>query len=100
MNIYDKIAKRGVCEVCGVNPRAVNYKKNGKTFYRSKCNTCLKHNSRAAFRCVMCGFVAKFEEQLVPVSTKKADESVCLNCDVVRNKQRVKIDMLKPVADD
>lgn len=100
MNNDEKIAERGLCAVCGVNPRAINYKRNGKTFYRLKCNSCLKHNSRAAFRCVMCGFEAIYEEQLVPVSTKKADESVCLNCDVVRKKQRVKIDMLKPVADN
>ncbi len=94
-----KIAERGLCAVCHVNPRAINYKRNGKTFYRSKCNSCLKHNARSAFRCVMCGFEARYEEQLVPVSTIKADESVCLNCDVIRNKERVIINKLKPIAD-
>ncbi len=99
MQDHTKIVERGLCEVCHINPRAVNYKRNGKTFYRSKCNSCLKHNSRAAFKCVMCGFNAKYEEQLVPVSAIKADENVCLNCDVVRNKKRVRMVKLKPVAD-
>ncbi len=94
-----KIAERGMCDVCQVNSRAVNYKKNGKTYYRSKCNSCLKHNVQAEFQCVMCGFEARYEEQLVPVSTIKADESVCLNCEVVRTKKRISMNKLKPVAD-
>lgn len=94
-----KDADRGLCKVCGVNPKAINYKKNGKTFYRSRCNACLKHYPNNALVCTMCGFVAKYPEQLVPVSAAKTDSSVCLNCDVVRKKGRAKLDRLKPVAD-
>jgi len=32
---------RPLC-ICNIRPAAVNYKKNGKTFYRSKCEICLK----------------------------------------------------------
>ena len=89
---------RGVCEVCAIKPRAINYKKGEKTFYRSKCNQCLKHGHADKYTCVMCGFRARYEEQLVPA--EKADENVCLNCDIVRQKERKKINQrLKPVAD-
>jgi hypothetical protein len=37
---------RPLC-LCGQRPSAVNYKKNGKTFYRKKCEICLKHNTLA-----------------------------------------------------
>lgn len=49
--------------------------------------------------CSMCGFVAKYPEQLVPVSSADTKNSVCLNCDVVRRKERAKLDKFKPVAD-
>lgn len=32
---------RPLCK-CGFRPKAVNYKKNGKTFYRSRCDICAK----------------------------------------------------------
>jgi hypothetical protein len=32
---------RPLC-ACGQRPAAVNYKKDGKTFYRKKCEICLK----------------------------------------------------------
>lgn len=35
---------RPLC-VCGQRPAAVNYKKDGKTFYRKKCEICLKHKT-------------------------------------------------------
>lgn len=92
--------QQGLCEICGINPKAVNYKKDGKTYYRSKCNSCLKNKIETAFTCVMCGFNAKYKEQLVPVSADKANQSVCLNCDIVRNKERAKLDRFKPVADN
>ena len=33
---------RPLC-ICKQRPAAINYKKNGKTFYRRKCEQCLKH---------------------------------------------------------
>lgn len=33
---------RPLC-TCGLRPAAVNYKKNGKTYYRKQCEACLKH---------------------------------------------------------
>lgn len=95
------VSERGLCEICQARPRAINYKKNGKTYYRSKCNTCLKGTYINAFVCAMCGFRARYPEQLVPVSEEKANKSVCLNCDITRQKERAKLDKkLKPIADD
>lgn len=91
--------ERGVCEVCAIRPRAINYKKAGKTYYRSKCNQCMKYGGAVdQYTCVMCGFRARYEEQLVPA--EKADDNICLNCEVVREKERKEINQrLKPVAD-
>lgn len=33
---------RPLC-VCGKRPAAINYYKNGKAFFRKKCEICLKH---------------------------------------------------------
>ena len=36
---------RPLC-ICRQRPAAINYKKNGKTFYRRKCEICLKKGLR------------------------------------------------------
>ena len=36
---------RPLC-VCRQRPAAINYKKNGKTFYRRRCEICLKKGLR------------------------------------------------------
>jgi len=63
--------------LCGCNKRpvAVNYKKNGKTFYRSKCDQCLRKGTPAKPRwyqsgyrqkstCEKCGFKATYITQM------------------------------------
>jgi len=54
---------------CGLRPRAVNYRKNNKIYYRSLCEVCLSHGVnhgiprwyRAGYRmksqCEKCGFI-------------------------------------------
>jgi hypothetical protein len=65
---------RPLC-ICGLRPAAVNYKKNGKTFYRKKCEICLKHSvgygipkwQQAGYQkkshCEKCSYHSKHSEQ-------------------------------------
>ena len=69
---------RKICEICGKKPVAVNYKMHGKTYYRSRCDTCIrKKKNKPASKprwmlggykrkphCEKCGFNAKLKEQL------------------------------------
>ena len=64
---------RPLCS-CGIRPCAVNYKKNGKTYYRSLCEACMTHGKnagiprwyRAGYRqknqCDRCGFKSPHKE--------------------------------------
>ena len=64
---------RPLCR-CGQRPRAVNYKKGNKTYYRSLCEICLAHGlyhgiprwHRAGYKlkniCDKCGFRSPHKE--------------------------------------
>ena len=100
---------RPLCE-CGLRPSAVNYHKNGNTFYRSMCETCLKKGKffgvpkwyRAGYRkksqCDKCGFKSQHKEVY---AVYHVDENlnncrpsnlktVCANCQRVLAKEGVK----------
>ncbi len=101
---------RPLC-LCGMRPAAVNYKKAGKTYYRKKCEICLKHGSvgygfpkwkqvgyEKKSHCEKCGFKSKHKEQFnvfhvdgqlqnVAYSNLK---TVCANCQRVLHKEGVK----------
>lgn len=66
---------RPLC-VCKQRPAAINYKKDGKTFYRKKCEICLKHGGTGVGipkwkqsgytkkdNCEKCGYTSKHPEQ-------------------------------------
>ena len=66
---------RPLCQ-CGMRPAAVNYKKGNKTYYRKKCEICLKHGTvgfgipkwkQVGYEkkdvCEKCGFKGKHKEQ-------------------------------------
>ena len=36
---------RPLCTFCSTRPAAINYKKNNRTYYRKKCEICLKHSN-------------------------------------------------------
>lgn len=69
VNIY----MRPLCK-CGLRPKAVNYKKNNKTYYRSLCEICMSNGLhygiprwfRAGYRiksqCDRCGFRSPHKE--------------------------------------
>ena len=66
---------RPLCK-CGQRPVAINYKKKGKTFYRSKCEACTRYGKvrysppkwkQAGYEqkkvCDKCGYKSKHKEQ-------------------------------------
>lgn len=88
----NKVFERGVCKSCGVKPRAINYIKDGKTFYRTKCETCIvnKHQLKIPkwkvqgyskeSTCSRCGFESKYSEQMTVIEDKSSYKTICLNC--------------------
>jgi len=64
---------RPLCK-CGFRPAAVNYKKNGRTYYRKKCDKCLTNGEnfgipkwylfgyRMKDKCDKCGFKSNHQE--------------------------------------
>ena len=95
---------RPVCNVCNKSYCAVNYRKEGKAHYRSKCDSCIRKGrkqkpsvpkwSRQGYKkklvCDRCGFRARYAGQTI-VYYVDGDlnncnlnnlKTVCLNCSV------------------
>jgi hypothetical protein len=102
------ICMRPLCK-CGSRPRAINYKKNGRVYYRSLCEICMAHGVnhgiprwfRAGYRmklqCDRCGFKSLHKE---PFRVFHVDgnldncrpanlKTVCANCAQVLAKEGV-----------
>jgi hypothetical protein len=106
----NKVFERGTCKCCGIRPRSINYIKNNKTFYRSKCEVCLAGNNKFKVpqwkfdgysklnHCEICNFSAKFTEQLTVIIKNKKYKTICLNCQMAE-KLNSTIVKLKPSAD-
>ena len=90
--------KRPTCE-CG-NITAINYHKNGKTYYRKKCYKCSKESTVPKkpdwqivgyvkqISCERCGFRSKYADQIKVIKTENnAFKSVCLNCSFAVQKE-------------
>jgi hypothetical protein len=93
---------RPICLACNQRPAAVNYSKNGNTYYRKKCEHCIKRNRKekpptarwqsAGYKkkaaCDRCGFRARYASQLLVYhvdghqhnATPTNLRTVCLNC--------------------
>lgn len=99
---------RPLCS-CGQRPVAVNYKKNGKTFYRTKCDTCLRNGEpkkprwyqsgyRQLTNCEKCGFKASYKEQLrvyhIDGNLENCRPSnlktICANCQIAMQREGVR----------
>jgi hypothetical protein len=100
---------RPLC-TCGHRPAAVNYRKNGKTYYRSLCEACLKGGLfagvprwyRTGYKmkntCDKCGFKSPHKEvfgvfhvdgdlnNCRPTNLK----TVCSNCQRILHKEGVR----------
>jgi hypothetical protein len=100
--INNYMENRLLCPICQHRPVAVNYVKEGKKHYRSRCDQCIRKNKKlkpqapAWFRfgyrkkecCERCGFNAASGDQLnvfhVDGNLKNNDhnnlKTICLNC--------------------
>jgi hypothetical protein len=101
---------RPLCE-CGFRPAAINYRKDGRTYYRKKCDACLHHGKKmygiprwmqAGYQkkphCDKCGYKSKYEEQF-NVYHVDGDlnncrpsnlKTVCANCQRILQKEGVR----------
>ena len=100
---------RPLCD-CKLRPAAINYKKNGRTYYRKKCETCLRNGSKHGVpkwkqrgytkkdSCEKCGFKSKHTEQF-NVYHIDGDldncsilnlKTICANCQRLMQKQGVR----------
>jgi hypothetical protein len=98
---------RPLC-ICGHRPAAINYKKNGRTYYRRKCEVCLTGGVGAGIPkwyqdgyrmkplCDKCGFKSKNLEQFNVfhvdgnmTNTRPANlKTVCANCQRILAKEQ------------
>jgi hypothetical protein len=101
---------RPLC-ICGHRPAAVNYKKEGRTYYRKKCEVCLHHGGVAhgfpkwyldGYKqkdyCEKCGYKSKHKEQFNVFhvdgnqnnSRPNNLKTICANCQRVLHKEGVR----------
>ncbi len=100
---------RPLCD-CKLRPAAINYKKNGRTYYRKKCETCLRNGSKHGVpkwkqrgytkkdSCEKCGFKSKHAEQFnvyhIDGNLDNCSilnlKTICANCQRIMQKQGVR----------
>jgi len=101
---------RPLC-VCGHRPAAINYRKQGKTYYRKKCETCLRSGGyahgipkwkQAGYKkkphCEKCGFKSQHSEQFnvfhIDGNLENCRPSnlktICANCQRILQKEGIK----------
>lgn len=88
------MTERQTCARCGQKSRAINYKKEGRVYYRSMCESCIVQNTRKSktewivkgykkkLTCETCTFIPKYPDQLVVYKYKTVFKTICLNCEV------------------
>jgi len=96
---------RPICEACRQHHCAINYKRNDKTYYRSRCLACINRNRKVRLpeprwrlsgyvkkkTCDLCNFRAKHGSQIhvyhMDGNLNNNDlrnlRSICLNCSAV-----------------
>ena len=100
---------RPLCKTCNQKPCAVNYHRQGKTFYRTDCDTCARGSqpkkprwSQSGYRqkdfCEKCGYKSKHTEQFnvfhVDGNLNNCRpnnlKTICANCQRVLYKEGVR----------
>ena len=104
--------ERNMCGSCHQQQVAINYIRNGKTYFRAVCGTCARKGKRlkpsppqwykSGYRkkphCDMCGFKAEVPEKQLGVfhvdgNKRNTDRSnlktICLNCQQVVYRSRL-----------
>ena len=99
---------RPLCK-CGLRPKAINYKKDNRIYYRKLCEVCLKHGLhhqvprwyRAGYKvksiCEKCGFKSQHKEVFNVLhidgnldNCSHANlKTVCANCQRVLHKEGI-----------
>lgn len=99
---------RDICRSCNKRPVAINYQKENKIFYRSKCDHCSKgrkqerplwalHGYKKKNQCDKCGFTSKYQEQFnvfhIDGNLKNCQptnlKTVCANCQRLLHKLKL-----------
>lgn len=99
---------RDICRICQKRPVAINYYKEGRPFYRSKCDHCSRNRgegvplwAKAGYKkktiCDKCGFTSKYQEQFNvfyvdgdPANCKYSNlKTVCSNCQRILHKLKL-----------
>lgn len=107
-NKYNMI-DRELCSRCGKNPKAINYKKENKIYYRSVCESCIvktikrsktewiQSGYKKKLTCEVCTFIPKYPDQLTVYKYKSIFKTICLNCRVEANiNDQIFINKVKP----
>ncbi len=100
---------RPLC-ICGIRPAAINYRKDGKIYYRKKCEACLRYGGtgkglpkwyqdgyRMKLYCDKCNFKSKYKEQFnvyhvdgnLNNSRPTNLKTVCANCQRILHKLKL-----------
>jgi hypothetical protein len=99
---------RSLCKTCGIRPVAINYCKDGRTFYRSKCDHCAKGRGpgrplwqkagyKMKLKCDRCSFTGQHQEQFAvyyadgsPTNCQFSNlKTVCANCQRILHKLKL-----------
>ena len=117
------IGTRPLCKKCNDKPRAYGYKRNGKVYWRSKWDTCIRKEKnlkvggitplqRSGYKlknkCELCGFKAVEKSQMnvyfVDGNKKNVNpinlKTVCANCQRLTSVKRLGWRMGDLQADD
>lgn len=63
------VRERRMCSKCGINPQAIDRRRGGRTYFRSKCASCGKKESKKGYlkeyvrtkHCESCGIIPRIE---------------------------------------
>jgi hypothetical protein len=99
---------RPLCKTCGERPVAVNYHKEGRTFYRRVCDHCARQReigiprwAKAGYKkkdkCDRCGYTSKYADQfnVYYVDGNPGNcqfnnlKTVCANCQRILHKLKL-----------
>lgn len=100
---------RKICSVCLKRPVAINYYKEGKAFYRKKCDHCARGRNegiplwvRSGYKkksiCEKCAYTSKHAEQfdVYHIDGNLTNcrfpnlKTVCANCQRILDKENIK----------
>ena len=100
---------RKLCKICGTRPRAINYYKEGRIFYRSQCDHCSKGRKEgtplwvsAGYKkkpiCERCGYTSPYQEQfnVFHIDGNLTNcrysnlKTICANCQRILYKEGIK----------